>query len=322
MIFETYEFRKRRENKTEPDVYRYDVAPKQLRHQICVALEEGIGSYIPDPNRGSGFLSETRDCWDLIDEVCVKEVDSYLIYRAEYNLKLRVFNFIMNSESIDQLLSVIEIACRALAQIDNYYESPRERDAKQTGKESITEINQRFEQHAVGYQYEDPIIIRVDSKHAHAEIIKPALVLLKDPIFSKVNEDFIIAHKHYREGHLKDSVTAANRAFECMLKAICDAENWPYDKGSSASNLVSVVQNKKLFTHDFDRIFAAWAAMLKNGLSSVRNDAGAHGEGAHAAAVTKEIARFAINLAASNILFLGESYKALKARREDVPDAH
>jgi hypothetical protein len=141
-----------------------------------------------------------------------------------------------------------------------------------------------------------------------------ALRLLTVPIFIKANEEFLSAHKRYREGSFKDCVTAANRAFESTLKAICDTELWTYDKGDRASELVTKVTDKGLFTHAFDKGPAAYVAILKTGLPSVRNDAGAHGDGIAAAAVTAEIARFAINLTASNILFVGESYSLMKAR--------
>jgi hypothetical protein len=193
-------------------------------------------------------------------------------------------------------------------------ESPKLRGAEQRSEDSIEEINRRFEQHSIGYQFENRQMIRVDSKIAHAEIIKPALQLLTESMFSKANEEFLSAHKHYRVGSFKDCVTAANRAFESTLKAICDTEAWSYDKGDRAPELVTNVTNKGLFTHDFDKSLTAYVAMLKAGLPSVRNDAGAHGEGIAAAAVTPEIARFALNLTASNILFLGESYRASKAR--------
>jgi hypothetical protein len=55
--------------------------------------------------------------------------------------------------------------------------------------------------------------------------------------------------------------------------------------------------------------------MLKTGLPGVRNVAGGHGDGLAAKAVTAGIARFAINLTASNMLFLGESYDAMKRHR-------
>ena len=187
-----------------------------------------------------------------------------------------------------------------------------ERGAEQTAQEALREINQRFEQHAVGYQFENGQIIRVDNKLTHAEIIKPALLLLTAPVFAKANEDFMRAHRHYRAGEYKDSVTASHRAFESMLKAICDTEQWEYGKGDGASELVTKVNEKGLFTHAFDRSFTAYVAMLKSGLPAVRNDAGGHGEGLAATAVSVQIARFALNLTATTMLFLGESYEALK----------
>lgn len=152
----------------------------------------------------------------------------------------------------------------------------------------------------------------MDSKLTHAELIKPALSLLTEPLFSKANDEFLGAHRHYRFGDYKDCVTASNRSFESTLKAICDAEDWAYEKGDTAGRLVSLVNQKGLFTHEFDKTFDAYVAMLKSGLPTVRNDAGAHGEGLAAPMVTAQIARYALNLTASNILFLVESYTVLK----------
>ena len=200
--------------------------------------------------------------------------------------------------------------------ISDRYDEPKNRGAQQTAVDAIEEINGKFEQHAVGYQFENRQIIRIDSKLTHAEIIKPALILLTEHRnFSKANEDFMAAHRHYRANEFKDCVTAANRAFESMLKAICDTEKWEYSKGDRAAELVAKVRNKGLFTHDFDRSFDSYVAMFKTGLPAVRNDAGGHGEGLSSAPVTAAIAQFAINLTATNMLFLGDSYKAMKSRR-------
>lgn len=190
---------------------------------------------------------------------------------------------------------------------------PKDRGAKQKGVAAIEEINSRFEQHSIGYQFVNRQIIRVDSKLTHAEIIKPALILLTASEFSKANEDFMAAHRHYRANEFKDCVTAANRAFESMLKAICDTEKWEYGNGDSAAQLVTKVKAKGLFTHDFDRSFDSYVAMLRTGLPAVRNDAGGHGEGLSSAPITAAIARFAINLTATNMLFLGDSYKVMKS---------
>jgi len=79
-------------------------------------------------------------------------------------------------------------------------------------------------------------------------------------------------------------------------------------------DLVKKVSAKGLFTHDFDGSFTSYIAMLKSGLPEVRNNAGAHGEGLEAAAVTAPIARFALYLTAAYILFVGDSYALMKKR--------
>ena len=222
-------------------------------------------------------------------------------------------NYILSVPDIDDFLSAVELGCVGLCLLNNAYDVPKDRGAQLRAADAIEEINGRFEQHAVGYQFENRQIIRVDSKLTHAEIIKPALVLLTAPEFHKANEDFMAAHRHYRANEFKDCVTAANRAFESMLKAICDTEKWEFGKGDSAAQLVTVVVNNGLFSHNFDKSLNSYVAMLKTGLPSVRNDAGGHGEGLTSAPVTAAIARFAINLTATNMLFLGDFYKAMKS---------
>jgi hypothetical protein len=315
-IFETFARRKRlQERGGEPDVYTYDNAPEHLRHQICLALSEGIGHYHRFTGNEFDSPPNANTIWEEIDRVCRKELYSYLRYTREPNLQHRFLEYVTKIDDVDDFLSAVEIGCLGLVITrDDYEHQVRERGAIYKAAISIDEINGRFEQHAVGYRFENGHIIRVDSQLNHAELIKPALKLLTAPIFAKANDDFMTAHRHYRTGEFKDCVTAAHRAFESMLKAICEVEKWEYAKGDGSSELVSKVNAKGLFTHDFDRSFTAYIAMLKAGLPAVRNDAGGHGEGLAAAAVTAQIARFALNMTASYVLFIGESYDAMKGR--------
>jgi hypothetical protein len=266
MIFETFARRKRQQSRNgEPEIYTYDQAPGHMRHQICEALSEGIGNYsrgpryhVPPPN--------ANDIWEQIDRICRKEIYSYLnhIHIHETDLRLRFLTYILRVPDMYDFLSAVEIGCVGLRTIGVVYgiDVPMYRGAQQTTVDAIEEINGRFDQHSVGYQFENGQIIQVDSKLAHTEIIKPALVLLTAPEFSKANEDFMTAHRHYRAKEFKDCVTAANRAFESMLKAICDTEKWEYGRGDGAAQLVAKVRSKGLFTHDFDRSFESYVAML------------------------------------------------------------
>lgn len=320
MIFKTFAERKRlQERSDEPDVYTYDQAPPQLRHQIGMAIAEGIGSYYV-PGYGATPPNANRE-WGGIDHTCHKEIFSYTNAASgrNGNIAEKFRNYLIDVQSVDDFLSAVEIACIYLDGVDAIYRAKGSRGARQNGKDALEEINGRFIQHSVGYQFENMHLIRIDSQIAHAEIIKPALNLLTAAIFGKANDDFMTAHRHYRAGEYKDCVTSANRAYESMLKAICDKEGWAYGKGDRAAELVTLVTNQGLFTHDFDKSFTAYVAMMKAGLPAVRNDAGGHGGGLRAEAVGPHIARFALNLTASNLLFLGEAYATMKQRGSTTP---
>ena len=315
-VFETFAQRKRMQARaSQPDVYVYDEVPPHLRHQICLALAEGIGRYHDFTGNEFHTPPNANDFWEHIDRICRKELPSYLSHTTERNLAVRFFNYVQRVQEIDDLLSGIEVGCALLSIIDDSYPNAlHERSAVMTAANALEEINLRFTQHSVGYQFEGRQLVRIDSKLTHAEVIKPALSLLTAPIFAKAEKEFQTAYRHYRTGEYKDCVTAANRAYESMLKAICEAKGWEYGKGDRASDLITKVNNGGLFTHDFDQSFNAFIAMLKAGLPAVRNNAGGHGESPASAAVSIQIARFALNLTATNMVFLAESYEAIKER--------
>ncbi len=314
MAFESFAQRQSRQRKNgTPEIYIYDEAPPQLRHQLGLAFTEGMGSYrLVDPQGFDEYVPDHEtsfECWKEIDRACQKEVFPYLDYTHQENFMDRVLDAIRSIIDMEEFLSVVEICCYVMETLVNDPQlNHTENDAAAA---ALAEVNHRFEQHGIGYQYVNGLIIRIDSQFLHAEVVKPALVLLDVPAFAKANGEFMTAHKHYRTSNFKDAVTAANRAFETMLKLICDLEGWTYGGGSRASELVTVVNNNGLFTHDFEKGITAYAAAMKTGLPSVRNDAGGHGEGLADKAVTPEIARYAINLTATNLIFLGNCHAAL-----------
>jgi hypothetical protein len=268
MVFESHAERQRRQNRGQPEVYVYDKAPAQLRHQISVALLEGIGTYnLTDPYYAGDVADNmiAYDCWKEIDRACRKEVFPYLKYVDDNDNPMnRVSAAINDIIEIDEWISVVEICCKIMSMLIDKERIHADRTTSDAAEGALAEINRRFEQHKVGYQFENGWIIRKDSELVYAEIIKPALVLLTAPEFVKANQDFMTAHAHYRAGTFKDAVTAANRAFESMLKAICDLEHWTYGSGDTAVLLVSVVNTNGLFTHDFGASLTACVANAKS----------------------------------------------------------
>lgn len=222
MVFRTFAERKRLESLgSEPEVYVYDQAPAELRHQICLAFSEGIGRYVSvGPYDVSGISANAviaNQCWSKIDRICHKEIFAYRSYANGSVPSEGVLQALVAIKEVDLFLSIVEIGCVVMAETAE--ERHLHSSKREAALDAISEINERFEQHAIGYQFENGSIIRKDSRFIHSEIIKPTLSLLAEPVFEKINGEFIIAHEHYRQKRFKDAVTAANRAFEAMLKA-------------------------------------------------------------------------------------------------------
>ncbi|MGD0954125.1 MAG: hypothetical protein ABR985_17335 [Methanotrichaceae archaeon] len=87
--------------------------------------------------------------------------------------------------------------------------------------EAIAELNHRFREHGVGYQYESGMMMRVDSQIIHEEIVRPALSMLSDPMYEGANAEFLSAHEHYRTKKYKECLNDCLKAFESTIKAIC-----------------------------------------------------------------------------------------------------
>jgi len=287
MPIETYSERKRRLEKGDvPDVYTYDIIPPALRQQILHVLRDGF----------SLIDRDTRDQhWYVLENQ---------IARAEglRNLGLTGVRSEVSCEmwltgcKTDQVLDMVEIACNLI--LDD------------GGGEQITEINQYFRKHGVGYRFEGSQIIRIDSQFVHSEVVKPAIdYLTSDVAFDAANKDFMLAHEHYRDGKNKDAVVAANRAFESTLKAICKKNRWSYDKNARATDLIKIVRQHGLFPDYLDSAFDSYIAAMKSGLPGVRNNAGGHGSAPGEAEVPDYIASYAIHLSAVNIIVAIEASK-------------
>ncbi len=64
-------------------------------------------------------------------------------------------------------------------------------------------------------------MVRIDSKYLHQEVVVSTLGLLRGKGFESANEEFLTAHKHYRNGEYRDCITNANASFESVMKVIC-----------------------------------------------------------------------------------------------------
>ena len=114
--------------------------------------------------------------------------------------------------------------------------------------EAIEELNQRFQEHHIGYQFQHGELIKLTDQYLHEEVMLPALTLLTGPQFRGAQDEFLSAHRHYREQRYKEAVADALKAFESTMKSILNEREWRYDRErDTARNLLQFCLTISLF---------------------------------------------------------------------------
>ena len=301
---------KKQENAGTPVVYRYDELPKTFREQVVQILRGAIGpSQAPArPMRRSfdtQFFESQNGQWELLHDTLAMEMGvPCLVERMppqRYGYAEVCFRFLREHMDIDQVLSLIELSFRVVeAKRGNRYRA-------------IAELNRRFREHSIGYQYQGRQIVRVDSLYLHHEVVEPAITLLRDAGFQGALQEFMVAHRHYREQKYKEAITASGNAFESAMKTICDKRGWDYNpKRATASALIETLFNNDLIPSELKNHFNSLRVALESGLPTVRNQAGrgAHGQGATPIDVPDYLVAYCLHLAAANIVLLIEAHNA------------
>ncbi len=147
-------------------------------------------------------------------------------------------------------------------------------------------------------------MIQVDSQFTHQEIVKPVLTILAGPMYKGANAEFSCAYDHYQAGRYKESMNECLKAFESCMKSICQKRKWNYNQTDAAKKLIGILFNEGLFPKYMVSQFSAVRSILESGIPTMRNKQSGHGQGPKVIPVPKHIARYALNLTASNIILL------------------
>lgn len=200
----------------------------------------------------------------------------------------------------------VDIAIRDLGWIQG-------KSAAEIADDAIDEMNARFREHAIGYRYSDHKIIRIDSDLTHEEIVKPALTVLRDPIYKAAQAEFLKAHGHYRKGEYSDTLVECCKAFESTMKIVCAKRQWPVSKNATASTLVKACLDHGLVPTFWEGHLGGLKSILEFAIPTPRNKLGGHGAGStQGHDVSEELAGYVVNMTASTILFLAEAERKMR----------
>jgi hypothetical protein len=168
------------------------------------------------------------------------------------------------------------------------------------------EINQKFLEHGIGYQYESSQIIMQNSNLLHSESVLPVLGLLSDPRYCGANEEFLKAHEHYRHQRYQECLNECLKAFESTMKIICREKRWAHKQTDTAKVLIKTCLDKGLVPTYSQQQLTSLRTLLESGIPTVRNKESGHGQGSKKRDVPGHLARYALHLTAATILLFVE----------------
>ncbi len=290
------------------DVFQYIELPRPFRVQVLQIIEETLGS--PATSNSPVVAPYVQVAQILCREYGVK---SLTISSKPRDAHPDTMDFIEGQTNIERVLDGIELFCRCIENRDNIFQDLLTYYSdKMQPVDAINELNARFLEHSIGFQYQSGEIIRIDSKLLHSQVVKPTLKLLNNPYYTGPNDEYLTAHEHYRKGEYKECLVDCLKAFESTMKAICDKRQWAYNKTSdTAKNLINICFQNNLIPGYLQAHYAALRTSLESGIPTVRNKNAGHGQGATPTTIPQYLASYLVHLTATTILMLIEAEQAL-----------
>jgi hypothetical protein len=145
----------------------------------------------------------------------------------------------------------------------------------------------------------------------HAEVVKPALALLRTKEYVGAQEEFLKAYEHYRHGRTKEALAECLKALESVMKAICAKRRWKHDPSATSKHLIQLLFDKGLIPSFWQQHFAALRSTLESGVPTARNKLGGHGQGTEIREVPMHLVAYVLHLTAAAIVFLVEAEQNL-----------
>ncbi|KTB77298.1 hypothetical protein AO070_17155 [Pseudomonas syringae pv. syringae PD2766] len=304
-VHDIYSKRKKRFPGQASDVYDYDSLPRKLRNQVVfilsdivdIAFDRALSAVAYDYISKS--LSREWGTVSLVPNI------GMLSSKEEFQEALR------DIEDTELCLDIIEFTINYTYNIAKDNPFPKAPSRTEKIETHIDELNYRLKESCVGYEFSNFQIVRIDSQLIHAEVVKPAISLLGDPLFEGPQDEFIAAHEHFRHRRYKEALNDALKAFESTIKVIAGVRDWEIKKGDTANKLVNACMDNGLFPNYYESHMSALTNLLVGGVPGIRNAEGGHGQGAVVKEIAPHTVAYTLHMTASAIVLFVQSHQAL-----------
>ncbi|MGP5712199.1 STM4504/CBY_0614 family protein [Vreelandella alkaliphila] len=311
-IFDLFSKRQKALRGDVPDVYIYDNLPNALRVQIVHIWTDALGS---DRNYYNhyGCGANVQAAYKFIVDTLCREYGMFQLPTAEKHRERmylnELANYLLQVDNIEKQLDVVELSFRYIDRLTREYDYLRKNNASESVDEAISELNARFKEHGIGFQFVEGEIVRVDSELLHCEAVKPVLRLLNEKNYQGAQQEFLSAYEHYRHGKNKEALNDCLKSFESTMKAICDKRNWPYQQNATSKALIQVCFDNDLVPLFWQQQLSSLRSMLESSIPTGRNKLSGHGQGVSPTTVPDYLVAYMLHMTASTLVFLTTAEK-------------
>jgi hypothetical protein len=135
--------------------------------------------------------------------------------------------------------------------------------------------------------------------------------LLDQSHYAGAQQEFLKAHEHYRKGNAKEALSECLKAFESVMKAICDKRGWQYGSSATPRPLIQACFTNGLIPPFWESHYSSLRSLLESGVPTGRNKLSGHGQGTTPTTVPDHLVAYMLHMTASAIVFLAEAEKNL-----------
>lgn len=310
-MYKLYSQRKKEAEQGISDVYIYDKFCREFRNQYMHIVKDVFGIY-PDVKYMYKSNGRYIDMWEFVCQAFAREKGlKYLQdrYSGATNTYEAYGYYVDNSDDLDFLDLLVFTFTEVISNKSIFGLGYNE-----VVNRAIEELNYRFKQHSLGYEFVNGELIPKINEFIHTEIIKPALHLLNNKIFEGAEQEYFQAFEHYKKGQNKDAILNAIKAFESVLKSICQEMNYTYDRErDTAKQLLQHLTDNGFYPKYLESHLNGIRSTLGSGAPTLRNKNAGHGQGQEVVDVSHEYVEYALNLVATNIVLLVKIFNGKKS---------
>jgi hypothetical protein len=229
--------------------------------------------------------------------------DLHKTFGGYISASAEVLGYFETQDNFKKAMDIIEVVFRMIADIERlingsgypFFVKP---------DQAIEQLNICLQKNCVGYKFTGNMLIRIDNELLYSNITKKTLLFLSNPEYFNINEEYLQAHRHYRNGDYEDCIVNCNKAFESTMKVICDKRAYPYDQSARVTGLVAILINNHFFPPLLLQQITGIRKTLEEGISVIRNNKGGHGKGTANVVIDENLTSYTVNLTGSAIKFL------------------